>query len=117
MAQCGVYKLTFTATSVYGTATQSFTLTVDQAPGMLSAPAGNAVHGQPFSFSFTFAAAGYPVPVIGHSGSVPGLKFGTSSNGALTLSGTPPAAGTYSQTITARNSAATVTQTFTLAVS
>src|SRR6266516_231611 len=85
VAQGGVYKLTFTAASVYGTVTQSFTLTVVQAPGMLSAPAATAVHGKPFSF--TFAAAGYPVPVIGHSGSVPGLKFGASSNGALTLSG------------------------------
>ena len=115
VAQGGVYKLTFTAASGYGTATQSFTLTVVQAPGMLSAPAATAVHGK--AFSFTFAAAGYPVPVIGHSGSVPGLKFGTGSNGALTLSGTPTAAGTYSLTITARNSIGSVTQAFTLAVS
>jgi hypothetical protein len=115
VAQGGVYKLTFTAASVDGTATESFTLTVAQAPGMLSAPAATAVHGQPFSF--TFAAAGYPVPVIGHSGSVPGLTFGTSSNGALTLSGTPKAAGTYGLTITARNSVGSVTQAFTLAVS
>jgi hypothetical protein len=115
VAQGGVYKLTFTAASVYGTVTQSFTLTVVQAPGMLSAPAATAAGGKPFSF--TFAAAGYPIPVIGHSGSVPGLKFGTSSNGALTLSGTPTAAGTYSLTITARNSVGSVTQAFTLAVS
>jgi hypothetical protein len=115
VAQGGVYKLTFTAASVIGTATQSFTLTVVQAPGILSTPAATAVHGKPFSF--TFAAAGYPVPVIGHSGSVPGLKFGTSSNGALTLSGTPTAPGTYSLTITARNSVGSVTQSFTLAVS
>ena len=43
-----------------GTATQAFTLTVVQAPGILSAQAATAVHGKPFSF--TFAAAGYPVP-------------------------------------------------------
>jgi Putative Ig domain len=115
VAQGGVYKLTFTAASGYGTAAQSFTLTVAQAPGMLSAPAATAVHGKPFSF--TFAAAGYPVPAIGHSGSVPGLKFGTSSNGTLTLSGTPTTAGTYGLTITAKNSIGTVTQAFTLTVS
>jgi hypothetical protein len=115
VAQGGVYKLTFTAASVTGTATQSFTLTVVQAPGILSDPAATAVHGKPFSF--TFAAAGYPVPAVGHSGSVPGLKFGTSSNGALTLSGTPAAPGTYSLTITARNSVGSVTQAFTLTVS
>ena len=115
VAQGGVYKLTFTAGSMTGTAAQSFTLTVDQAPAILSAPAASAVHGKPFSC--TFAAAGYPVPVIGHSGSVPGLKFGTSSNGTLTLSGTPTAPGNYSLTITARNSVGSVTQTFTLTVS
>ena len=115
VAQGGVYKLTFTAASVTGTATQSFTLTVNQAPAVISAPAATAVHGKPFSFTFT--GTGYPVPAIGHSGSVPGLKFGTSSNGALTLSGTPTAAGTYSLTITARNSVGSMTQAFTLAVS
>jgi hypothetical protein len=115
VAQGGVYKLTFTAASVYGTVSRSFTLTVVQAPGMLSAPAATAAVGKPFSF--TFAAAGYPVPVIGHSGSVPGLRFGTSSNGMLTLSGTPAAAGTYSLTITARNAVGAATQAFTLAVS
>ena len=57
------------------------------------------------------------MPVIGHSGSVPGLKFGTSSNGTLTLSGTPAAPGNYSLTITARNSVGSVSQSFTLAVS
>jgi hypothetical protein len=115
VAQGGVDKLTFTAASATGTTTQSFTLTVDQAPGILTAPAATAGKGKPFSF--TFAAAGYPVPVIGHSGSVPGLKFGTSSNGTLTLSGTPSAAGNYSLAITARNSFGTAAQTFTLTVS
>jgi hypothetical protein len=57
------------------------------------------------------------VPAIGHSGSVPGLNFGASSNGALTLSGTPSTAGTYSLIITARNSLGSVTQAFTLTVS
>jgi hypothetical protein len=115
VAQGGVYKLTFTAASTTGTATQSFTLTVNQAPAILSAPAASAVHGKPFTFTFT--GTGYPVPAISHSGSVPGLRFGTSSNGALTLSGTPTAPGTYSLTITARNSLGSVTQSFTLTVS
>jgi hypothetical protein len=115
VAQGGVYKLTFTAASVYGTVTQSFTLTVVQAPAIASAPAATAAHGKPFSFTFT--ATGYPVPAIGHSGSVPGLNFGASSNGALTLSGTPSTAGTYSLIITARNSLGSVTQAFTLTVS
>ena len=115
VAQGGVYKLTFTAASATGTATQSFTLTVDQAPAILSAPSATATHGK--AFSFTFAGTGYPVPAVSHSGSVPGLKFGTSSNGTLTLSGTPSTAGTYSLTITARNSVGSATQIFTLTVS
>ena len=48
---------------------------------------------------------------------MPGLKFGTGSNGALTLSGIPTAAGTYGLTITAKNSIGSATQAFTLAVS
>jgi PKD repeat protein len=48
---------------------------------------------------------------------VPGLKFGSSSNGALTLSGTPTTPGTYSLVITARNSFGSVTQAVTLTVS
>jgi hypothetical protein len=115
VAQGGVYKLTFTATSLYGTATQSFTLTVDQAPGVVSAPAATAAHGKPFSFTFT--GTGYPVPGIGHTGSVPGLKFGSSSNGALTLSGTPTTPGNYSLVITAKNAIGSVSQAFTLTVS
>ena len=46
-----------------------------------------------------------------------GTVFEISSNGALTLSGTPAAPGTYSLTITARNSVGSVTQAFTLTVS
>ena len=114
VAQGGVYKLTFTAASVTGTATRPFTLTVDQAAGITSAPAATAARGKPFSFAFT--GAGYPVPVISHSGSVPGLKFGSSTNGALTLSGTPSTAGSYTLTITARNSVGSASQTFTLTV-
>jgi hypothetical protein len=115
VAQGGVYKLTFTAASVTGTSAQSFTLTVLQAPAIISPPAATAVHGKPFSFTFT--GTGYPVPALAHSGSVPGLRFGTSGNGALTLSGTPSTAGTYGLVITAKNSVGSVTQAYTLTVS
>jgi hypothetical protein len=115
VAQGGVYKLTFTAASATGTATGSFTLTVLQAPAIVSAPAATAAVGKPFSF--TFAGTGYPLPYIGHTGSVPGLKFGTSSNGTLTLSGTPSTAGTHGLTITAKNFIGSVSQVFTLTVS
>jgi hypothetical protein len=94
--------------------TQSFTLTVDQAPAISSAPAATAAAGK--AFSFTFTAAGYPVPAISHTGSVPGLAY-QGGNGTLTLSGTPTTPGTYTVTLTAKNSVGSATQTFTLTVS
>jgi hypothetical protein len=45
-----------------------------------------------------------------------GLTFRNNNNGTATLSGTPTTAGTYTLTITARNSVGTATQTFVLTV-
>jgi hypothetical protein len=115
VGQGGVYNLTFMAANAGGTTTQSFTLTVDQAPAITSAPAASATRGK--AFTFTFASTGYPVPNITHSGAVKGLTFSNNGNGTATWSGTPAAAGTYSLTITARNAVGSATQTFTLTVS
>ncbi len=115
VGQGGVHKLTLTATNAGGTASQSFTLTVDQAPTITSAATATATHGT--AFSFTFTAAGYPVPSVTHTGTVRGLTYTNNGNGTATLSGTPTIAGSYSLTITARNSVGSTTQTFTLAVS
>ncbi len=46
-----------------------------------------------------------------------GLTFSNKGTGTATLSGTPKTAGTYTLTITAKNSVGTATQTFTLTVS
>jgi PKD repeat protein len=114
VGQGGVYKLTFTAANALGSAVQSVTLTVNQAPAVTSAPTASATHGQ--AFSFTFTAAGYPLANVTHTGTVRGLTFTNNGNGTATLSGTPATAGTYALTITARNSVGSVTQTFTLTV-
>ena len=45
-----------------------------------------------------------------------GLTFKANTNGTATLSGTPTTAGTYTLTITARNSVGSATQTFVLTV-
>ncbi len=111
----GSYKLTVSASSVLGTATQAFTLTVDQAPAITSAQTATATLGA--RFSFTFTSTGYPRANLGHAGSVPGLAFTNTGNGTLTLSGTPTRAGTYSITITVKNAFGSDTQTFTLMVS
>ncbi len=113
--QGGVYKLTFTAANTNGSVTQSFTLTVDQAPAITSASSASAVHGK--AFSFTFTATGYALPTVTHTGTVKGLTYTRGTNGTATLTGTPTTAGTYTLTITATNSVGTATQTFTLTVS
>jgi len=113
--QGGVYTLTFTATNSLGSASQTFTLTVDQAPAITSAASASATHGK--AFTFTFVATGYPVPNLTHTGSVRGLTYTNNGNGTATLAGTPATAGTYTLTITAKNNNGTATQTFTLTVS
>jgi hypothetical protein len=115
VGQGGVYRLTFTAANVGGTTTQSFTLTVDQAPTFTSAATAKATHGT--AFTFTFTATGYPLASVTHTGTVRGLTYTNQGNGTATLTGTPTTAGTYTLTITAKNSVGTATQTFTLTVS
>jgi hypothetical protein len=113
--QGGVYKLTLSAANSIGTGTQAFTLTVDQAPAITSASTATATHGK--AFTFTFTSTGYPLTNVTHSGSVRGLTYTNNGNGTATLSGTPTTAGTYTLTITAKNSVGSATQTFTLTVS
>jgi PKD repeat protein len=113
--QGGVYDLSFVAASSNGKATQAFTLTVDQAPAITSGSAAPATHGQ--AFTFTFTSTGYPLASITHSGSVAGLTFSNKGNGTATLSGTPTKAGTYTLTVTAKNSVGSASQSFTLTVS
>ena len=112
--QGGVYELTLSAANSGGTATQSFTLTVDQAPAIISTSTATATMGT--AFTFTFTGTGYPVPSVTHSGTVKGLTYTNNGNGTATLAGTPKTAGTYTLTITAKNSVGTASQTFTLTV-
>lgn len=116
VGQGGVYHLTFTASNTGGTATQNFTLTVDQAPAITSASSDTATHGKAMT-AFTFTSTGYPVPNVTHTGTIRGLTYTNNGNGTATLAGTPTTAGTYTLTITAKNSVGTATQTFTLTVS
>jgi Putative Ig domain len=114
--QGGVYPLTFTATNAGGTASQSFTLTVNDAPAITNASSLTVPHGK--AFTFTFTTTGYPLASVTHTGNVPngGVVYLNNHNGTATLSGTPTSIGTYVLTITATNSIGTATQTFTLTV-
>ncbi|MGD0881915.1 MAG: putative Ig domain-containing protein [Acidimicrobiales bacterium] len=112
----GSYPLTITASN--GTSpngTQSFTLTVDQAPAITSAASTTFKVGT--SGTFTVTATGKPAPTFSETGSLPGGVTLNTTTGVL--AGTPAAAsgGSYPITITASNGVGTAaTQDFTLTV-
>jgi len=115
----GTYSLTIKAQNGVGTnATQTFTLTVDQAPAITSANNTAFTVGTAGTFSVT--ATGFPTPGLSDTGTLPtGVTFVDNGNGTATLAGTPAAgtAGTYPITITANNGVSpNGTQTFTLTV-
>ncbi len=108
------YAITFTAANQLGTASQTFTLKVDEAPAITSPHAATATAGSPFTFTAT--ATGYPAPVVRKTGSLPaGLTYKAATG---TISGTPSAnsAGTYPITFTVKNASGTASQTFVLTV-
>jgi hypothetical protein len=112
----GTYDLTFAATNgVKPGATQSFVLTVNQAPSFTSGNAATFTVG--VSGSFTVTASGFPAPVLSESGTLPtGLSFNPSTGA---LSGTPQVGtgGNYPLVFTASNGVGTAaTQQFTLVV-
>jgi uncharacterized protein YegP (UPF0339 family) len=110
----GTYTITVNATNTFGTATETYTLKVDEAPAITSVNNTTATIGSALSFQVT--STGYPAPSYSYTGTLPsGVTFHT---GTGILSGTPRSgtAGTYTITITASNSTGTVSQTFTLDV-
>src|SRR5207248_2265166 len=114
------YSVTFTASNGVGSpASQSFALTVDEAPAFTSRNSTAFTLGT--SGLFAVLTTGFPAPSLTETGALPtGVTFTDGGNGIGTLSGTPAAgsAGTYSITFTATNGVGTpATQTFALTVS
>jgi autotransporter-associated beta strand protein len=112
----GIYGLTFTANNGVGTpASQSFTLTIDQAPAITSAASATFFIGE--QASITVTASGFPAPTISESGPLPaGVTFDPSTG---VLGGTPATgtAGNYNLTFTASNGVGSnFVQPFTLTV-
>jgi predicted outer membrane repeat protein len=111
----GTYTFTITASNgVAPNATQSFTLTVDQAPVITSATSTTFTTGTSGSFNVT--ATGFPAPTFTETGTLPG---GVTLSSAGLLNGTPAAGtgGTFNITITASNGVQPdATQSFTLIV-
>ncbi|MGD0681438.1 MAG: Ig-like domain repeat protein [Terracidiphilus sp.] len=115
----GSYPITITASnSISPNATQSFTLTVDQAPSITSTNNATFIANSPVSFTVT--TTGYPAVTLTVSNiqnAIPGVTIPSSGSGTITFSGTPTASGTETLTITASNGVgAPVTQNFTLTV-
>ncbi|MBV8959909.1 MAG: putative Ig domain-containing protein, partial [Actinobacteria bacterium] len=114
--QGGVAALTFTASNgMAPQATQSFTLTVNEAPTITSADNATFTIGD--SGTFTVSAAGYPRPALSKpTGTLPaGVTFNAATG---ILSGTPASGttGVRQLTFKATNGAGSFTQTFTLTV-
>jgi len=115
----GVYTLELTAQNTSGPdATQTFTITVNEAPSFTSGTSVTFVEGA-FN-TFTVSTLGYPVNNLSPAGTFPaGVSFTDNNDNTATLSGTPSSgsSGTYNLTINAFNGGTTVPQSFTLTVS
>jgi hypothetical protein len=116
----GSYPITITASNGATTnATQSFTLTVTEAPVITSADHTTFVTGTAGTFTVTTSGGAGSVAIT-KTGALPsGVTFTDNGNGTATLAGTPAAGtgGTYPITITASDGVNTDdTQNFTLTV-
>jgi parallel beta-helix repeat protein len=113
----GIYAFTISARNGL-TATQRFTLTVNQPPAITSAGSATFSAGQ--AGTFTVSAIGFPAASLTEFGVLPaGLTWTDNGNGTASLGGTPLASITratvYRLTIRAGNGAGSIaTQLFTL---
>ena len=113
----GSYPITISATNgISPEASQSFTLTVDQAPSITSGSSTTFADGSAGSFPVT--TTGFPAPALSETGALPsGVTLVDNGNGTATLSGTPATGGTYPITIKASNGVSpNASQPFTLTV-
>ena len=115
----GVYAVTLKANNgVGGTATESFTLTVDQAAAITSGASTTFTVGS--HGTFTVTTTGFPAAAISENGDLPaGVSLVDNGDGSATLAGTPAAAtgGSYTFTVRAINGVGTAAlQSFSLTV-
>ena len=115
----GTYTFRITAKNgVSPDATQTFALTVNQAPGIASADHTTCTVRK--ACAFTVKSTGTPTPGLSETGALPrGVRFKANRDGTATLSGAPAAGtgGTYPFTIAAKNGVSPdAIQSFTLIV-
>ncbi len=116
-ASGGTYTICIKATNSVGSATQTFTLTVGQAPVITSANSTSFTVG--VAGSFTVTATGTPAATFANTAFAGCTPFsGISLSAAGVLSGTPPAgsAGTYTVCVVATNSVGSATQKLTVTI-
>jgi hypothetical protein len=114
----GTYTLHFTAFNTVSSITQTFTLTVNQAPAITSPATATFTTGTPGTF--IVRTTGFPTPALTVTGILPtGVTFVDNGNGTATLASTAATpTGTYTLHFTAANGVTpNATQTFTLTVS
>jgi hypothetical protein len=112
----GTYAITVTARNEQGTVTQTFTLTLDEAPAITSHSSATFTSGD--SGTFTVTTRGFPAPSLTQTGALPaGVTFTDNGDGTATISGIPAAAGSYPILITATSAYGSATQSLTLKVS
>ncbi|MGD0069876.1 MAG: IPT/TIG domain-containing protein, partial [Streptosporangiaceae bacterium] len=113
----GTYPLTITAhNGVTPDATQSFTLTVDEAPAITS-PASATLMGA-LGDTVTVTTSGFPAPKLTETGPLPaGVTFTDNGDGTATIGATANAASVTTFQITASNGVSpAATQSYTLTV-
>ncbi len=114
-SQGGTYVLTVMASSDQGTATQTFTLVVNQTPTVTSHASTTFSAG--VSGTFTVTADGYPAPALAYIGALPtGVTLADNGDGTATISGTPATGGSYPILVTATNVVGSVSQSLTISV-
>jgi hypothetical protein len=113
--QDGTYVVTITAANDQGTVTQTFTLTVNQAPAITSRASTTFTAGD--SGTFTVTTRGFPAPSLTETGPLPaGVTFTDNGDGTATISGIPASGGSYPILITATNAFGDASQSLTVKV-